>query len=97
MNKKRIKVQFLAKKSLKEESKSDKISNGDLAHKRVCRYSWSANKHMASADWPKCSARLGSHLIDIKPIFFDFLEIRTLSNSYLISFSLFFKHPNLYK
>ena len=31
---------------------------------------------MTSADWPKCLARPVSFLIKIKPIFFDFLEIR---------------------
>ena len=32
-------------------------------------------------------------LINIKPILFDFLGIITYSNSYMILFSLFFKHP----
>jgi len=41
--------------------------------------------------WP------GNLLIKIKPIFFEFLEIRMHSNLYLISFNLFFKYLNLYK
>ena len=77
-------------KILKKKSKSNQNSNAGLAPKR-------AYQHFPSADWPKYVARLGDLLIEIKPIFFNFLEIKTHSNSYLISFSLFFKHPNLYK
>ena len=77
-------------KILKRESKLGQNSNAGLAPKRACWHSW-------SADWPKCSARPRNVLIEIKPIFFNFLEIRMCSNSYLISFSLFFKHPTLYK
>ena len=72
-------MQFLAKKSSKNESKSNKNSKAGLAPKRACR-------HFPSANWPKCLARFGNLLIEIKPIFFEFLEIRTHSNSYLISF-----------
>ena len=43
---------------------------------------------MESASWPKFVAQPGDFLIKIKPIFFDFLEIRMRSNSYLISFSI---------
>ena len=81
----------------KKESKLDQNSNADLAPKRAIWHSWSVDQHMASANWPKCSTQPRNFLIEIKPIFFRFLEIRTCSNSYLISFSLFFKHPNLYK
>ena len=81
---------FRLKNPEKNESKSDQNSNVGLAPKRACQHSW-------SADWPKCSAQPENFLIEIKPIIFDFFEIRTHSNSYLISFSLFFKHPNLYK
>ena len=48
---------------------------------------------LPSANWLKFVARLGDSLIEIRPTFFDFLKIRTHSNSYLISL----KHPNLYK
>ena len=57
----------------------------------------SADRHFLNADWPKLSAQPGDFLIKIKSIFFNFLEIRMHSDSYLVSFSLFFKHPNLYK
>ena len=91
-------------KSSKKESKSDQNSNASLAPKRACWHSWSvdqhmvsANRHIPSADWPKFSTRPVNVLIEIKPIFFDFLGIRMRSNSYMISFNLFFKYPNLYK
>ena len=70
-----------AQKSSKRESKLDQNSNVDLAPKRAIRHSWSAN-------WPKLLAWPEDPLIKIKPIFFDFLEIRTCSNSYLISLFL---------
>ena len=60
----------------KKEPKSNPNSNMGLAPKRACWHSWSVDQHMASADWPKCLARPVSFLIKIKPIFFDFLEIR---------------------
>ena len=78
----------------KKESKLDQNSNTDLAPKRAIQHSWSADRHIKSADWPKLLARLRDSLIEIRPIFYDFLEIKTHSNLYLISF---FKHPNLYK
>ena len=104
-------MQFLAKKSLKKESISNHNWKGCLAPKKAYRHSWSVNRHMASAnrhmtsanrrfpsvDWPKCSVQPGILLIKIKPIFFELLEIKMCSNSYLILFNLFFKHPNLYK
>ena len=90
-------MKFLAKKSSKNESNLDQNSNADLAPKRAIQHTESVDQHMASADWPKCLAQPVDPLIKTKPMFFDFLEIRTCSNSYLISFSLFFKHPNLYK
>ena len=51
----------------------------------------SFDRHFPSADWPKLLARLEDSLIEIRLIFYDFLEIRLCSNFYLISF---FKHPN---
>ena len=71
----------------RKESKLDQNSNADSTPKRAIWQSWSAN-------WPKLLAQPGDSLIEIKPIFNNFLEIRTRSNLYLISF---FKHPNLYK
>ena len=47
-----------------------------------------ADRHFLSTNWPKFSARPGDFLIEIKLIFFDFLEIRMHSNLYLISFSI---------
>ena len=39
---------------------------------------------LLDADWPKFLGRPKDSLIEIKPIFFNFFEIRTHSNSYLI-------------
>ena len=47
-----------------------------------------------SADWHRLEARLENPLIKIKPIYFEFLGITMQSNSYLILFNLFFKHPS---
>ena len=73
----------------------DQNSNAYLAPMRAVWHSWSADQLMASADrhflnadWPKLSAQPGDFLIKIKPIFFNFLEIRTRFNSYMISFSI---------
>ena len=93
-------MRFSAKKSSKIKSKLDLNSNASSAPKSAIRHSWSADQHMASvdrhspsanqnllsADWPKLVAQSGDPLIGIKPIFFEILEIRTHSNSYLISF-----------
>ena len=81
-------MQVLAQKSSKKESKLDQNSNANLASKSADRHLASANRHFLNADWPKSSAWPGDPLIEIKPVFFRFLEIRTCSNSYLISFSL---------
>ena len=85
------------KKPQKNESKSKQNWKGGSAPKRAWWHSWSADRHFLSADWPKCLARPRNLLIKIKSIFFEFLEIKMRFNSYLILFSLFFKHPNLYK
>ena len=77
-------MQFPAKKSSKRESKLNQNSNVDLAPKRAIQHSPSANWHFPNADWPKLLAQLKDLPIEIKPIFFNFLEIRTRSNSYLI-------------
>ena len=63
------------------------IQEGHSAHHMA-----SADRHFPSADWPKLSAQPGDFLLKIKPLKKKkrFLEIRTRSNSYLISFSLFF-------
>ena len=79
-------MQFPAQKSLKRESKLDQNSNTDLTPKKAIRHSW-------SVDWPKVVAWPEDPLIKRNLTFFDFLEIRMRSNSYLISL----KHPNLYK
>ena len=68
-------------KILKNESKLDQNSNTGLSPKRAYQHSW-------SADWPKFSAQPEDFLIQIKPIFFYFLEIMTRSNLYLVSFSI---------
>ena len=88
-------MQFPVQKSFKKESKLGQNSNADLTPKRAIWHSWSADWHMASADryfpsvdWPKFSAKPRDFLIEIKPIFFNFLEIRMCSNSYMISFSI---------
>ena len=73
------------------------VSKQGLAPKRACQHFWSADQHFPSANWPKHSAWPRDPLIEIEPIVFDFLEIRTCSNSYPISFSLLLKNPNLYK
>ena len=62
----------------------DQYSITDSAPKRAIQHSWSADRHSPSADWHKFEARPKDPLIEIKLIFFDFLEIRTRSNSYLI-------------
>ena len=97
-------MQFSAKKSSKNGSKSNQNWKGCSAPKKAYRHSWSADRDMASADrhfpsvdWPKYLARSRNLLIKKKPIFFEFLEISTRSNSYMILFSLFFMHPKLYK
>ena len=86
---------ILSSKILKKGVQIDQNSNASLAPKRAIRHSWSVNqnmrsvnRHFPSVDWPKFAARAGDFLIKIKPIFFDFLEIRTHSNSYLISSSI---------
>ena len=74
----------------KKESKLDQNSNASLAPKRACRHSWSADCHMASADWPKSSTWPGDPLLKIKPIFFRFLEIRTCVPICIWSLSAYF-------
>ena len=96
-NKKRAQVQFSAKKFSKKKFKSDQNSNVSLTPKRACRHSQNAYRHFPSADWPECSTWPENIMTETKPIFFNFLEIRMHSNSYLVSFSLFFNHPNLCK
>ena len=49
---------------------------------------------MASADWHRLEAQPENPLIKIKHIYFEFFGITTQSNSYMILFNLFFKHPN---
>ena len=85
---------WLRKSLTKKESKLNWNWKRGLASKRANRHSWSADRHMASADWHlPCANWPENPLIKIKPIYFKILGITTHSNSYLILFSLFFKHP----
>ena len=61
----------------KKESKLDQNSNTSSTPKRAIQHSW-------SADWPKFVARSEDSLTEIKPIFFNFLEIWRRSTSFLI-------------
>ena len=67
---------FRLKNPQKRSPNWTKNSNMGLAPKMAYWHSWSAN-------WPKCSTQPRNFLIVIKLIFFNFLEIRTRSNSYL--------------
>ena len=71
-------------KSPKKESKLDQNSNAGLAPKRAIQHSWSVDRHMKSANWPKLLALLEDSWIEINLTPFSFLEIRTRSNSYMI-------------
>ena len=84
----------------KKESKLDRNSNVGSTPKRAIRHSWSANWHMKSAnrhfsnaDWPKSLAWLKDSWSEIKLTLFDFLEIRTRPNSYLIIQLIFLSIP----
>ena len=65
----------------KKESKLNQNWKRGSASKRV---NWSADQHMASANWHKVKAQPRNLLIKIKLIFFKFLGITPHSNSYLI-------------
>ena len=89
-------MQFLTQKVLKNESKLNQNWKWSSAHERAKsadRHMASANWYFPSADWHNSKAQPGNPLIQLEHIYFEFLGIRTQSNSYLISFSLFFKHP----
>ena len=93
-------MQFPTKKPLKKESKLDQNLNMGSAPKRAIRHSWSADRHMKSADrqslsadWPKLLARPLDSWIEINLTLFDFLEIRTRPNSYLIIQLIFLSIP----
>ena len=93
-------MQFPTKKPLKKESKLDQNLNVGSAPKRAIRHSWSADRHMKSADrqslsadWPKLLARPLDSWIEINLTLFDFLEIRTRPNSYLIIQLIFLSIP----
>ena len=77
-------MQFPAQKSSKKESKLDQNSNAGLAPKRAIQHSWSVDRHMKSADWPKLLAQLEDSRIEINLTLFNFLEIRMRPNSYMI-------------
>ena len=68
----------------KKESKLDQNLNMGSAPKRAIRHSWSADQHMKSVDWPKLLARPEDSWIEINLTLFNFLEIRTCPNLYLI-------------
>ena len=68
-------MQVPAQKTSKKKSKMDQNSNEELAPKR-------AIQHFSSANWHKLGHRPEGTWIKMKPILFDFLEIRTLPNSY---------------
>ena len=93
-------MQFPTKKPLKKESKLDQNLNVGSAPKRAIWHSWSADRHMKSADrqslsadWPKLLARPLDSWIEINLTLFDFLEIRTRPNSYLIIQLIFLSIP----
>ena len=76
-------MQVPAQNISKKKSKMDQSSNEELAPKR-------AIQHFSSTNWHKLGPRPEGTWIKLKPILFDFLEIRTLSNShfdYLANFS----------
>ena len=77
-------MQFLAKKVSKNESKMDLNVNTGPAPKRAIRHSCNADRHFPSTNWHKLEARPEDSWIEINLTFFDFLEIRTRPNSYLI-------------
>ena len=77
-------MQFSAKKFSKNESKMDLNVNTGPAPKRAIRHSCSANQHSPSPDWHKLEVRLEDSWIEINLTLFDFLEMRTHPNSYLI-------------
>ena len=84
-------MQFPAKKSSKKESKLDQNSNASSAPKRAIRHSWGADRHkkcadqhFSSANWHKLEAQPKDSFIEISPTLFNFLEMRTHPNSYLI-------------
>ena len=86
-------MQFLAQETSKKESKLDQNSNAGLAPKRAIWHSWGADRHFPSADWHKNLAWPEDSWIEISPIFFDFLEIMTRLNSYLIIQLIFRSFP----
>ena len=93
-------MQFPTQKIPKKEPKLNQNWKWGSACERANRHSWSAdwhmanaNRHFASANWHNFEARPKNALIKLKHIYFKFLWITTQSNSYLILFSLFFKHP----
>ena len=86
-------MQFLAQETSKKEFKLDQNSNAGLAPKRAIWHSWGADRHFPSADWHKNLARPEDSWIEISPIFFDFLEIMTCLNLYLIIQLIFQSFP----
>ena len=84
-------MQFLTQKSSKNESKLDQNSNVGSAPKRAIRHSWGADRHkkcadqhFSSANWHKLEAQPKDSFIEISPTLFNFLEMRTHPNLYLI-------------
>ena len=77
-------MQVSTQKNSKKEYKVDQNSNAGSTPKKAIRYSWSANRHFSSVDWHKFEAQPKDFWIEINLTFFDFLEIRTRPNLYLI-------------
>ena len=94
MSKKYVQVQFLTSKIPKKESKLNQNWKRGSARERANHTLGVpiSTRHFPSADWHNFEAQPGNALINLKHIYFKFFEIRTQPNSYLIPFSLFFKH-----
>ena len=98
--KKRVQIRPKFKRGFNTQEGHSALLECQLAHekcpsslppKRAIQHSWSAARHMksahrhfSSADWPKSSTQPDDSWIEINLTLFDFLEIRTCSNSYLI-------------
>ena len=87
---------ILGSRNLKKGIQIGLNSNTGSAPKRAIWHSWDADwhfRHFPSADWHKNLARPEDSWIEISPIFFDFLEIMTRLNSYLIIQLIFRSFP----